>query len=434
LAIIVFEVFSDLGTNWVIRAKYFQLKNKNELAPYVSTLLFISLIIRLILSIVIFLTKDIINVKIFQDWSYYYTSLLNIQIGIFALYFIKNTIIPILILELSTYKYLILILSTYFLQVLTTLFLLIFNQMGLVSLFYGELVGAIIFTSLSIVFLKKYIIFKLDIRAFYDLKKIGLPAVPKNIFGQIQNNINKYFIQLYMTPFDLGIFQKSDFLYGGFKGLQKSIANTVASNNLKKITLKNEDNETGKIIIQFLYFLSVAVLISTFYLEDIFKYIGVNKAFWICATYAPLFGYNVLITSFSIMFVHNILVSKKTYYFIFQAIIALFVSILANTILIPKFGIIGGLFSVTIVSLSITASTILISEHLLKNKTKINYPIWVFILLSVLIIYSLHYNGFIESIALKTVVLITYIIIVIVFDKYFVSCINWSRKLNKVIG
>ena len=431
LAILVFEILSDLGTNWVIRAKYFLLKSKHEIASYISTLLFFSLILRLILTLVILITKDFIYTPIFQNWSSNYSSLLNIQIGIFALYFSRNTIIPILVLKNNTNKYLVLTLSTYFINVATSLFLLISYKMGIASLFYGELAGAIIFISLSIVFLKEHIILRFDIHAIKDVIKIGLPSVPKNIIGQIQQNINKYFIQMYMTPFDLGIFQKSDFLYGGFRGLHKAIGNTIAPNNLKKITLKEEDSETGRIIIRFLYFLSVLVLATTFYLEDIFRLMGVNEAFWICAKYAPLYGYNILISSFVIMFNHNILVSKKTYLFVISTIIALGVSVIANIILIPKYGIIGGIFSVTIVSLFTVFLAIIFSERLLKYKTKINYWIWIAILVSVLLIYSLNYNGHFKTFGFKTFILIFYMLIIMSIDKYFVSAFNWNKILIK---
>ena len=429
LAILVFEVFSDLGTNWVIRARYFQFKNKHEIASYVSTLLVISLIIRLILSTVIFLTKDIINIEIFPSWSSHYSNLLNIQIGIFFLYYIRNTIIPILILEKHTTKYLILTLSAYFIQVITSLFLLISVKIGIASIFYGELLGAIIFSFLSIMFLKDYIRPRLNINVFHDLIKIGLPSIPKNIFGQIQNNLNKYFIQLYMTTFDLGIFQKSDFLYGGFKGLQKSVGNTVAPNNLKKITENKEDSETGSIIIQFLYVLSVMVLITTFYLEDIFKLMGVNNAFWICAKYAPLYGYNILITCFIIMFNHNILISRKTNFFVIIAIIGLITSVLSNIIMIPKYGIIGGIFSVILVSLVTVISSIIYSEVFLSYKTKINYWVWFLMLIIILFLYSLDYNGFLEYTGLKTIILFSYFICILLIDKYFVFAINWNKIL-----
>jgi len=207
------------------------------------------------------------------------------------------------------------------------------------------------------------------------------------------------------------------------------MGNAVAPNNLKKITENKEDSETSIIIIQFLYGLSAMVLITTFYLEDIFRLMGVNNAFWVCAKYAPLYGYDILISSFVIMFVHNILVSRKTKYFLISSIIGLIASVLLNIIMIPKYGIIGGIFSVILVSLFSVSFTIFVSERLLKYKTIINYQIWIFILLSVLIIYGLNYNGYIESITLKTVVLFIYIIVVIMLDKYFVAAINWNKIL-----
>ena len=431
LAILVFQVFSDVGTNWIIRAKYFELKSNREIASYVSTLLFISLILRLVLSIIIYSTKDFIYSPIFHNWSLIHSSLLNIQIGVFLLNFIRNLTIPILILENSTSKYLILTLCTYFINVVTSLFLLISAKMGIMSLFYGELAGTIFCTSLSIVFLKDYIIPRFDIRVIHDVIKIGLPAMPKNIIGQVQRNINKYFIQLYMTSADLGIFQKSDFLYGGFRGLQKSMGNAVAPSNIKKITLKEEDRETGKIIIQFSYFLSVLVLFTTFYLEDIFRLMGVNEAFWVCAKYAPLYGYNVLISSFVLMFIHNILVSKKTYLLLIQTVIILIISFAANIILVPKYGIIGGILSITIVSIFSTIVLIIISEVLLSYRTKINYWMWLAILVTVLFLYSLDYNNHVTSAGIKTIILLAYMMIVVTVDKYFVTAIDWDKIFRK---
>lgn len=431
LAILAFQVFSDVGVNWIIRAKYFLLKSKHEIAQYISTLLFISLTIRLVLSIIMYSTKDFIYSQIFHGWSLLYSNLLNIQIGVFLLHFIRNLTLPILILEKSTGKFLILTLCTYLINIVTSLFLLISANMGIASLFYGELAGTIFCTLLSIVFLKDYIIPRFDVHVIRDVINIGLPAMPKNIIGQVQRNINKYFIQLYMTPTDLGIFQKSDFLYGGFRGLQKAIGNTVAPNNLKKIASKEEDRETGKIIIQFIYFLSVLVLFTTFYLEDIFRLMGVNEAFWVCAKYAPLYGFNVLISSFVLMFIHNILVSEKTYLLLVQTAIILFFSYAANIILVPKYGIIGGILSITIVSIFSALILIIVSEIWLSYKTKINYWMWIAILATVLLIYFLDYNGHITSTGLKSIILLVYMIIVVIVDKYFVSAIAWDKIFRK---
>lgn len=423
------ELFSDFGFNWIIRARYFQLKDKYEKASYVSTLLFISLITRLFLTGIIFFSKEIIFIKIFDTWSPFYSYLLNIQIGIFLLSFMKNTVIPILILEMSTKKYLVLTLSAYLFQASTSLFLLIQGELGIASIFYGELLGAIIFSILATIFLKDYFTLKLNPHVYHDLINIGLPAVPKLFIGQFQNNLNKYFIQIYMTPYDLGIFQKSDFLYGGFKGLQKSLGNAVSPKNLKKITKNQEDSETGIIITQFLYFISLLVLFATFFLEDIFKLMGVNEAFWVCAKYAPLYGCNVLISSFTIMFRHNIIIAQKTKFFIFSSIISLTACVLSAIILIPIYGIIGGIFSVIIVSSFSAIATIIYSQLILCYNTKINYLVWIFLLSSTLILYTMNYNGYFETELIKISILSIFTIIIGFIDFFWIGSISWKNLL-----
>jgi len=209
------------------------------------------------------------------------------------------------------------------------------------------------------------------------------------------------------------------------------MGNAVAPSNIKKITLKEEDRETGKIIIQFSYFLSVLVLFTTFYLEDIFRLMGVNEAFWVCAKYAPLYGYNVLISSFVLMFIHNILVSKKTYLLLIQTVIILIISFAANIILVPKYGIIGGILSITIVSIFSTIVLIIISEVLLSYRTKINYWMWLAILVTVLFLYSLDYNNHVTSAGIKTIILLAYMMIVVTVDKYFVTAIDWDKIFRK---
>ena len=430
---LLFEVFSDLGLNWVLRARFFLLKNKQEISSYISTLILVSLILRVLFSLILFFAKDYIFPRIFDSWTLYYSDLLDIQILIFLGCFTRNAIIPILILESSTTKYLFLILTPYFFQLVTSLFFLIKIKRGLTSLLYGELVGSLLLLLLSILFLKKYITYKINFNAISDILSIGLPSVPKNIFGQIQANLNKYFIIMYMSTFDLGIFQKSDFLNGVFKGFYLSVGNTIAPNNLKKIAQNKEDYQTVPIIIQFLYILSVMITAAIFFLEDVFILMGVNPEFLICAKYAPLYGYNILITSFIIMFNHNILIAEKTNFFIFSSFIGLVTSVISNVIMIPKYGIIGGILSVILVSFMTVISSIIYSEVFLSYKTKINYGAWILTLISVLFLYILSFNSILDTVALKIITLLLYTIFLVIIDKYFIFAINWetfSRKNN----
>ncbi len=431
LAIIIFQVFSDLGTNWIIRGKYFEIKAKDDLASLISTLLIISLIIRIFVAIIIINIKDYIYPPLFPNWSYIHDNLLSVNIIILFLGFSKNLVIPVIILEKRVKSYLMLTIGTYAINIGSALYFLVWSKKGLISLFYGELAGAIFFAIFSMSLLWEYKTLRLSKKAFEYILRIGLPAMPKNIISQVQSNINKYFLQLYMMPSDLGIFQKSGFVYTGFRGLLKSIGNTVAPSNIKKLTEKEEDNETGLVIIQFIYFISILLVMSILYLESVFKFMGVNESFWICAVYAPLYGFSVLISPLATMYVHNVLVSEKTYLLVYQTIINLLSTIILNLILIPVYGIMGAIISAIIVSFISLSVIIIINSKVLSYETNLNFGAWSILLLLVVFIFLLNYFNYLTFFSSKLIVFVLYVVSIFILDLVFVKAVRWDKILYK---
>ena len=166
----------------------------------------------------------------FKEWSPNLSSLLTIKIIAMVVSFPRNLVIRILVLEESPIKYSVLVLGTYIINISTTIILLIFFDYGLPALFYGELIGSLYFFTISLCFIYKY--FTFDIKMGYvirDVLIIGFPSLPKNTFSLAQRNVNKFVLQMYLPITDVGIFQRSEFLYGMFNVFHKSIANTVSS-------------------------------------------------------------------------------------------------------------------------------------------------------------------------------------------------------------
>ena len=309
--------------------------------------------------------------------------------------------------------------------------MMIILKKGIFSLFYGEILGSFIFLLLSIIYLKKYLTMKFSKQVFKDILKIGLPAVPKRFFSQIQLNINKYFIQLYLPIGQLGLFQKSEFLYNGFIGLQKSFGNTISPDNLKLLVKKEKDLVSGNLSIIFIYLISIILVFCIFFLKQVFVIIRVNESFLPIANYAPLFAINIIITGYANMFVNNILISEKTYYLTLRTILAGMLNIVANIIFIPKFGIIGGIIAVIIGSSISIIIEIYVSEIILLSRTKINYWIWLSILITTLSIYIINYQ-FIFSTNQKFLIMIIYFFLLFLIDYYFVKAINWKSVKNKI--
>ena len=191
--------------------------------------------------------------KVFNSWSFQYSFLLNLQSITFIFGFIRNTVLPILILQEKVKRYTLLLLSTFFVNIVVSLLLLIKYDLGITSLFYGELFGMVTFAIISFRYLKGYIKPIVNIEIVRYIIRVGLPALPKNLFNQIQMNINRYFIQLYMGVGDLGLFQKSEFLNKGFLGLLKSYGNVISPKNIKKLSKGIVDKKTGALSLLFIY-------------------------------------------------------------------------------------------------------------------------------------------------------------------------------------
>ena len=425
MAIILSNLVGDIGTNWVIRNKYFRFKDKKEKAVYISSLLLISCFLKGLVAIILFGFQYSIFPHIFNTWTNYYYLLLDIQIIVFLLSVTNNLVTPVLILEERTNDYMTLTMGTFIITTGVSLLLLLKYKSGLVSLFYGDLAGGIYFTALSIYFLRDQLILGFDRNVIRDVIKIGLPAVPKNMFAQIQSNINGYYLAMFLGPGALGIFQKSEFLPTSFNSLQKAFGNTISASNIERITKTGEDLQTGKLTLLFTYFLSIVLIITVYFMKDIFILMGVNSSFWVCAIYAPLYATSILFTQFSIMFVNNILVSGKTYLFTIRSIVTGIVSILLSVFLVPRFGIIGAISTVILSSLMSICLEIYVSEVLLSYKTKINYWAWIFILICTIFASSINIWHQVESFTLKISIIFGYIILIGIIDKLFVKAISW---------
>ena len=260
LAVWVFVIISDFGTNWVIRYKYFRFNDSVKKAKYLFTLIIISLFLKVVISIFMYSVGNLIFATIFKDWTDFYTSLLNIQILVFLFTFTANTITPILILEKCVFKYTLLLLGSFFINTIISMLFLIKYKLGIVSLFYGQLGRELFFTILSLFYLINKVKLGFDWQVVKDITKVGLSALFVRFFEKIQTNVNTYFIAVYLGPADLGLFDKSGFIHKGFMGLHRSFGSSISPDNIKNITRKGEDHETGRLSTLFTYFLSIILV------------------------------------------------------------------------------------------------------------------------------------------------------------------------------
>jgi O-antigen/teichoic acid export membrane protein len=421
LAILILEILTNFGINWVIRSKYFSFSNTDERNRYLSSLFIILFFPRILVLIVFMLGTDILFPTLFNDWSGVYTELFKIQLMIFLINYPNEIFFAIYILERQSKRFSSLVLIKYFSNTIISLVALIIFKKGVFSLFYGELFGVIMFQLISIIHFRSDFTYRFDKTVITDILRIGIPAMPKSLFQTIQLNIDKYILQIFLPVSDIGIFSKSQFVNKGVSGFNKAFSNAYSPSYLKKMNEDGNDISARNIMTYWILFISIILVFSILFLSDIFRVMGVNKQFWICATYAPFYAMNILITSYALMYGNNILLSGKTYYFTYRSIFSGLTNIIANIILIPIYGITGAIFATLISAITFFLIELYISEVRLHYSTNINLGIYGFSLLIITIVFYLIYNEYLISLTLRVFIMFTLTIIVVLYENYYLG-------------
>ena len=419
LAALMLQLCTNMGTTWIIRNKYYTFNSDTERNVFISSLLLITFIPRIILFILFFFIGSATFPLLFKSWEGTFDSLFKLQLFVFLLSFCQPIFAQVFIMERRAKEYSFITLFAYFCNVTVLLYLLVLKNYGISSLFYGELVSAVVFALFSFFMLRNKMVIRFRKETITDVIKIGIPAVPKSLFSQIQQNISKYILQIFLPIGQLGLFSKSQFLDKGFSAMFKAFSNAFSPSYIKNITEKGKDAATRQIVTYWLFLTSSILLLFILFLPDIFKVMRVNPAFWICAKYAPLLGFQAVLSGCGMMYSNNILISQKTYLFTARSMCSGIINIILSLLLIPWIGVLGAILAYSISHSLVTVFGYYFSEKILHFKTELNLQMYILILSLLFLIYMLVYFDFIVSVYIKTALVISYVLLLLVVDHKF---------------
>ena len=238
----------------------------------------------------------------------------------------------------------------------------------------------------------------------------------------MQTNITMFLMQIYLPLSSLGIYQKSLLVHGGYKKLYKSYSNTVSPLYIKEIS-ESKSNTSSSVIssLYWIVFISSIQLLTILFLLDTFKFIGVNESFWDSAVYAPLLGFQIIFISTTVFYDNNILVSKRTYYYLIRSAISGIGATGLALFLIPTYEILGAMCSILFGGLLFFLTEYYFSEIKLGYVTKTNLPFNMIIIVFLLAIFFLSYEGFLSSYLVKLLIILLYSLLVLCLDILFMS-------------
>jgi len=221
----------------------------------------------------------------------------------------------------------------------TAAILIMVIQTGVIGIFYGQIVGAVIGSLFSLIFSRGIYSFLFDWNKCRKMLKFSVPLVPSSIAVFLSLYIDRISIKYFMTLSDVG-------LYGiGFRfasmislliiGIQGSLTPLIYKNHSKPST----PIELAKI---FRYFIIAAIslyVILAVYSKELL-WILTTPLYYNAWTVIPILGLSILLNNVYI-FAPGLAIAKKTKVIAGINIAAALLNAILNILLIPLLGIIG---------------------------------------------------------------------------------------------
>ena len=225
LAVLLVSILTSYGAIWVIQAFYNDFDDKDR-SIFITTLYLYGLFLLLAVSSIFYLYSDFLfNLIISWDSSYE----LYFQISLIRLILRRHESIMLECwtmdgLSSSFLKYRLVDLVA---KLLSTYYFLVLEGFGLLGLFYVDITAALISSSFFPFFAKSYMSFNIGLEHLNSIIKIGYPAIPKSIIGQIDKNIISYFLIVFTSLELVGIFNRSNVMTKYYKHIIQALRRTV---------------------------------------------------------------------------------------------------------------------------------------------------------------------------------------------------------------
>jgi len=279
-----------------------------------------------------------------------------------------------------------------------TLMFLIFLDLGLLSIFLGTFLGALIGCITSIIIIKDWFVFAINIKAIPKALKYSLPLIPHSLGTFFFTGANRIILERYVSLEELGIFSLGSkismvtlLLVGTF--------NMAYNPHFIQMAEKNEKLavDTNKMVIGYWYVVVLAMVLGVLMFSEIILGIMTTRAYSGASTVMIIISFSSIFRGLYMFAVSPFFFKKKTLYIPIITFIAGLVGLLLNYLLIPIFGIEGAAYA-TVFSYLLT---FIIALVLSKKVMIIKYP-WkkmslisiVFVLFCCLILININLNLF----------------------------------------
>ena len=315
---------------------------------------------------------------------------------------------------------------------LLNIYFLVYAEIGVIGIFYSQLIANAIQMIFTIPILLKNFYYKFDIKLIKEMLSYSIPLIFSAISVQLLAIGDRYIIKYLLDYSQVGIYSLGYKISGV---LNVFIVQAFALGFLP-IAYKMQDSKDAqpffkKIFKYFSMILVFGALGVSLFAREILLVFAQKPEFYVAYKIVPLITIAFIFKGIQYMFLLGFHYVKKTKYIAYIVTIALFVNLGLNIILIPQFGIWGAALTTVISSLLISIISYFVSQRFYPVKYEMGKMFIVFAVGTTLYLVSglLADVEIYIGIVLKLILFLSFPILLFIFKFYERTELDKMRKV-----
>ena len=372
----------------------------------------ISIISSLLITLILVCFYKYFTVKYFIDIIYETIFLINL----ITLLFNSISIIPFTLLRIKNeiFKFSVVSLFNFVLNTVISIVLLIYFNLGVLSIFISRLIVEAIFIFYWIFILKNEVTPNLNFLNNKLELKYSLPNLFNSILSSFSATLDRLLLKSKIDLGSLGLYQLSK----NFSSVLSIFAQSLKSNYFPFIYEHvNKNDFRNKILPKYelLYFFSLTIVALSFslFFMDIIRLINRPKYFSV-AEYIPFFILGYLFHYAEAFLARGTDLNKKTHFDLVFNIFNLIIVSIASWFLINNYGLQGAMYSFLIINIFVSFIKIILSHLIFKRPFLLKKFLLLILIFSIFFSLNISYKiqNIYISLAVKFIITVSYSIIV----------------------
>lgn len=336
----ILTIIYTLAIDKAIYRLYFDFNDEKSKKDFLGTVFIAILSSVILITSILFVFPEIFG-SIYKNISFYpYISLSVIASSLATL-----TIVPrsVYFVKEDAKSYVMMTLSEFFLRNLFIYIFVVYFLKGVEGYLYGQVIGSLILAPIFFYITSKQVNFTFVRYYLISALKYSIPMLPTLISVWVITAIDRVFIERYFTTYDVGIYSLGykiamliTVITGSFYKAYNPFYFKLATTTIKEKAL-TQLKKTNTVYV--LIVIISTSSISLFSKEILYIFFSPEylESYKIVSIVALAFGISAFIGIFNLAIYQE----KKTLYVMYINIIAAFINVALNFILISKYGVLG---------------------------------------------------------------------------------------------